>query len=207
MELNEKQLQIVQVAEKLFAEHGFAGTSVRQIAKEANINIAMISYYFGSKEKLLEHMVVYRMSDFKGELDTIINQDSSFKSRFNQIIELFVQRIHKNNRIYKIVHTELSNSTRCLTFEHYLVQKKNNYDALTEFINKGQEQYEFKNNIEIPLIIPTILGTYFDFHHNLVFFKETYNLDTPEAIEHYINHTIVKHLQNMLCAMVCIEVS
>ncbi len=57
MELNDKQKEIVQVAEKLFAEYGFDGTSVRLIAKEAGINIAMISYYFGSKEKLLEHMV------------------------------------------------------------------------------------------------------------------------------------------------------
>ncbi|MEO6348401.1 MAG: TetR family transcriptional regulator, partial [Aquaticitalea sp.] len=54
MSLNDKQIQILEVAEKLFAEHGFDGTSVRQIAHEADINIAMISYYFGSKEKLLE---------------------------------------------------------------------------------------------------------------------------------------------------------
>ena len=205
MELNEKQLQIVQVAEKLFAEHGFAGTSVRQIAKEANINIAMISYYFGSKEKLLEHMVVYRMSDFKGELDTIINQDSSFKSRFNQIIELFVQRIHKNNRIYKIVHTELSNSTRCLTFEHYLVQKKNNYDALTEFINKGQEQYEFKNNIEIPLIIPTILGTYFNFYYNHNYFKIIHGWDPDTSIDHFVKNELTQHIQITIKALLTYE--
>ena len=50
-EFNEKQLEILQVAEQLFAEEGFDGTSVRDIAKKANVNIAMISYYFGSKEK------------------------------------------------------------------------------------------------------------------------------------------------------------
>ena len=53
MELNDKQIQILETAEKLFAENGFDGTSVRQISKAADINIAMISYYFGSKEKLI----------------------------------------------------------------------------------------------------------------------------------------------------------
>jgi len=46
-EFNEKQIQILQVTEKLFAEKGFDGTSIRDIAKQANINIAMVSYYFG----------------------------------------------------------------------------------------------------------------------------------------------------------------
>lgn len=49
-DFNDKQIEILLVAEKLFSEHGFDGTSIRDIAKEANINIAMISYYFGSKK-------------------------------------------------------------------------------------------------------------------------------------------------------------
>ena len=51
---NEKQINIIETAERLFAARGFDGTSVRDIAEEAGINIAMISYYFGSKEKLME---------------------------------------------------------------------------------------------------------------------------------------------------------
>ena len=52
-DFNDKQIQILQVAEKLFAEKGFDGTSIRAISKLAKINIAMVSYYFGSKEKML----------------------------------------------------------------------------------------------------------------------------------------------------------
>ena len=54
MKFNDKQIEILNVAERLFAEEGFDGTSVRDIAKNANVNVAMISYYFGSKEKLLD---------------------------------------------------------------------------------------------------------------------------------------------------------
>ena len=41
-DFNEKQIQILRVAETLFAEKGFDGTSIRDIAKEAKINIAMV---------------------------------------------------------------------------------------------------------------------------------------------------------------------
>ena len=57
-----KEENILFAAEKLFAEHGFQGTSTREISKAANVNISMISYYFGSKEKLYEKLVEYRMN-------------------------------------------------------------------------------------------------------------------------------------------------
>ena len=65
MEYSEKQVQIMEAAEKLFAEKGFNGTSVRDIAETADVNLAMISYYFGSKDKLLEAMFTYRGEVFQ----------------------------------------------------------------------------------------------------------------------------------------------
>ena len=59
-----KEENILFAAEKLFAEKGFEGTSTREIAKDANVNISMISYYFGSKEKLYEKLVEYRMNEY-----------------------------------------------------------------------------------------------------------------------------------------------
>ncbi len=47
-------------AELLFSQKGFDGTSVRDIAEAAGINTAMISYYFGSKEKLMEEILKER---------------------------------------------------------------------------------------------------------------------------------------------------
>ena len=44
--------QILNVAEELFAEKGFAGTSLRNVIREAGVNIAAVHYHFGSKEEL-----------------------------------------------------------------------------------------------------------------------------------------------------------
>ncbi|HEU4552458.1 MAG TPA: TetR family transcriptional regulator, partial [Chitinophaga sp.] len=60
MDYNHKQIQILDAAERLFAMHGFHGASVRDIAQEADVNIAMISYYFGSKERLIEAIFLKR---------------------------------------------------------------------------------------------------------------------------------------------------
>ena len=46
------QEQILNVAEQLFAENGFAGTSLRSVIREADVNLSAVHYHFGSKEEL-----------------------------------------------------------------------------------------------------------------------------------------------------------
>jgi AcrR family transcriptional regulator len=50
------QDRLLDVAERLFCEHGFKGTSIRDIASSAGCNIASVNYYFGGKEKLYEEV-------------------------------------------------------------------------------------------------------------------------------------------------------
>ena len=57
--------RLLDAAEELFCEHGFEGTSIRDIAAAAKCNIASVNYYFGGKEKLYQevwrrHLVTMR---------------------------------------------------------------------------------------------------------------------------------------------------
>lgn len=51
---SDMKLRILFAAKKLFAKQGFDGTSVRQICEEAGANVALVSYYFGGKEKVFQ---------------------------------------------------------------------------------------------------------------------------------------------------------
>src|SRR5690606_24180463 len=52
--------QIIDVAETLFAEHGYALTSTRDIAAQAGVRQSMISYYFKTKRRLYESVIKHR---------------------------------------------------------------------------------------------------------------------------------------------------
>lgn len=57
-ELNQNtEHKIIDVATKLFAKNGFEGASTREICKQADVNISLISYYFGGKEGLYKKIV------------------------------------------------------------------------------------------------------------------------------------------------------
>jgi AcrR family transcriptional regulator len=51
---------ILDVAELLFAELGYAGTALRDVARRANVTTAMIGYYFGSKQNLFRAVFLRR---------------------------------------------------------------------------------------------------------------------------------------------------
>ncbi len=53
---NSKQ-KILSAATKLFAHKGFDAVSVREICKEANANLCLISYHFGGKQELYNAII------------------------------------------------------------------------------------------------------------------------------------------------------
>jgi len=68
----ETKEQILDVAERLFAEHGFAGTSLRSVVREAEVNLASVHYHFGSKEGLFRAVVAHIAQPIvSGQLDEL----------------------------------------------------------------------------------------------------------------------------------------
>ncbi len=59
--------RILGAAEELFAQHGFAGTSLRQVTSRADVNIAAVNYHFGSKENLVNEVFRRRMDDMSAQ--------------------------------------------------------------------------------------------------------------------------------------------
>jgi AcrR family transcriptional regulator len=72
----DKKDHILDVAERVFAEKGFDGASTRLISGEAGVNMAMLSYYFGSKEGLFLAIIERKISHFRNILHSLGNDES-----------------------------------------------------------------------------------------------------------------------------------
>ena len=60
--------RILEVAERMFAEHGMAGVGLRAITTEAGVNLASIAYHFGPKDGLLEALFAQRAAPIKASV-------------------------------------------------------------------------------------------------------------------------------------------
>ncbi len=94
----ETKKNILQVAEKLFAEKGFNGTSVNTIAKTAGVNKALIYYYFKDKNDIIVSLfknIVNELVEYINQKVTSaesVNQDFSMRNKLKEEIKFFLNR-------------------------------------------------------------------------------------------------------------------
>ena len=66
--------RILNAAEGLFAQQGFAGTSLREVTSRADVNIAAVNYHFGSKENLINEVFRRRMDEMSDARISLLEQ-------------------------------------------------------------------------------------------------------------------------------------
>jgi AcrR family transcriptional regulator len=66
--------KILDTAERLIASQGFAATSLRQIISEAQVNLAAVHYHFGSKEELLDQLVLRKVTRVNEERGALLDR-------------------------------------------------------------------------------------------------------------------------------------
>lgn len=103
-------MRILSAAAKLFDTYGYKGTSVRQIAAEAQVNAALISYHFQGKQGVLETLIAsYFETLFRLlEEQEAEQQHVSAIERLEQVIQLYLRFQLEHAPITRLVHRELS---------------------------------------------------------------------------------------------------
>ena|SRR5215212_3675363 len=208
MDYNDKQIQIMEAAEKLFAEQGFAGTSVRDIAEAAHVNLAMISYYFGSKEKLIEAMFHHRGSDFKIQLENILqNKNLSSIQKVEKLIDDYIERVFRKKCFHKILAREqMVNGSGAITEQIYQLKQKN-HSLIKQLINEGQKSGDFKKNIDGSFIMMTLSGTASQLVNAQHYYRRINNLESmpDEEFEKLIKKKLSSYLKNLFKAVLTYE--
>ena len=108
---NEQPLEqaILEVAERLFLEKGFAMTSTTEIAKDVGCNQALVHYYFRTKENLFNVIFEQKFKSFFQavfEMKTMGNL--SFQDKLRHIIESHFDLLRKNPKMPALILNELS---------------------------------------------------------------------------------------------------
>ena len=105
----EKQIKILDVAEELIAKKGFDGTSVRDICSKANINVAMISYYFGSKEKMMSYLYQYRVQRTKESFSEFAQtiKEGKPEMQMKEIVNYVISLLFKYSYFHGFVTQEM----------------------------------------------------------------------------------------------------
>jgi AcrR family transcriptional regulator len=208
MGYSEKQIQIMEAAEGLFSEKGFDGTSVRDIAEEAGVNLAMISYYFGSKEKLMESLFQYRGQSITLQLESMLqNRDMSSLQKAYGLIDNYMERIMNLQCFHKIMSREQMVNVKGATTKLIHELKRRNQELVQQLISEGQKRGEFKKNIDVPLLMATLIGTTGHIVTTQHYYRKLNNLEgmSDEEFEKHIKKKLSNHLKSIFKAVLTYE--
>ena len=100
--------RIKAAARKVFHQKGYAGTRTRDIAEEAGINHAMVNYYFRSKEKLFQIVMIETMTLFFKGVSTILNnENTSLEEKIEQVVANYIDLLLEEPELPTFVFNEV----------------------------------------------------------------------------------------------------
>ena len=208
MEFNEKQLQIILTAERLFANKGFDGTSVRDIADEAGVNIAMISYYFGSKEKLMEAIFEERIGHVQMRVVSLLNDTSlSPIEKVNILIDEHIERVMQKQHFSRLMLCELVTNKNPIVVKAANQLKLRNAEVVNDLIKDGQDRGVFKQQIDVVLMLNTMFGTVWQAMISQEYYREFYKLEalTDEEFQQLLKSKLSIHIKTLFKAILTHE--
>jgi AcrR family transcriptional regulator len=195
-----KKEAILDAAERLFSQKGFDATSTRAIAAEAGVNMAMISYYFGSKEGLFKGLLERRLKGFRQTLEDLNEQSISSWDKLEKCIDMYTDRIMGANCFTQLIHHELSLSQRSEMTDFITDNLMKNANEVKRILTEGIQNGSFRN-VDVELTVASVFGTkYYVVNASQLASKLlSIDLQDPVVIQQ-IKPRIKKHLHDLLKA-------
>lgn len=109
---NDCRANIIAATTRLFAEKGYNGVGVRELAGAAGVNLSMISYYFGGKEGLYAAILTEQFDTLK-RISELKEMDNDPMEKFELYVRATVSRYRQNPHLLRFYTSELTNPTAC----------------------------------------------------------------------------------------------
>lgn len=143
---NDCRTAIITIATPLFADKGFNGVSVREIAALAGVNVSMISYYFGGKEGLYGEVLKEQFAVLQ-RVAEIARLDADPLKKIELYVRATVARYRQNPYLLKFYTSELTNPTPCFaTIVKPAIQGV--VKILQEFFTDGLSHCQFREGLD-----------------------------------------------------------
>lgn len=149
--MSKTKQKVFDAAVSIFNSKGYNGTSVREIAKKADVNIALISYYFDGKKGLLEQLMTSFLEQYINILEEVFERKDalSAKTILCEMVLNILKFESENLQLARLVHREITLDTMLVReiMTTYLTKEKYYFQTIIE---RGIQKKELR---KLPIMI------------------------------------------------------
>ena len=125
--------KIIAAARKLFTQKGFSATRTRDIAEEAGINLALLNYYFRSKQNLFQIIIEEKFDTLFGLIGPILSdKEVPLEEKISTLVASYTQMLLENEDLPLFVLSEIKSN------EFILEKVKQNAELLSQPVIENQ---------------------------------------------------------------------
>ncbi|WP_428667393.1 TetR/AcrR family transcriptional regulator [Runella sp.] len=186
--------KIKEAAKSVFLKKGFAGTTARDIAEAACMNIALTNYYFRSKEKLFQEIFRDLFSYYCKNTLKIFEKPISIREKLIELIEEDFQMMKTEPTLVLFLMTEIHRDPE------RLLPELTNFKQLLNVTLSNQIKEEIDNgrmrNISVEHLMPLIMGSL-----QFIFVGKNLNMKMHNSSEEEFNAFAENH-KNLIISMI-----
>ncbi len=142
-DINKKE-DILLAAERVFAERGFKGTTIREVARQAGVANSLIFYYFENKDVMYDAVFQHVFSQLEALIQQNLDMELDHLSKLKRVIFSCVDLGSKHRNLLKMMTRELidNGSVAEKLNQKFFVPL---YNVADEFFEKGKKEAYFRD--------------------------------------------------------------
>jgi len=182
-----RRQRIIEAALKLFARHGFDGTSTRRIAEAAGVNEALIFYYFSTKEGLLSTLLETDHS-YAQEFRAILRDQANRPARelLVAIAEGWLKRLRRESDLTVVLFTTAQ--TNPLVRDKLHNETREGADRLVEYlqarVDAGELSADLPLETAVRMFVWSLMMFFLNHRHLPV---ETWNAQAEQFVDELVH--------------------
>lgn len=158
----ERRLELVEAAERLFASKGYEETAVSDIVKEINVGQGTFYHYFKSKEDILGAVAKKSVAPLGEEVARIAKGDGDPAGKVNEMLNILLRAISSDTRFMKLLFHR----------RNYLLHEKIEeaieaevLPYLAVMVSRGTAEGRFNSEYPVEFMEFLLISAFFTAHH------------------------------------------
>jgi TetR/AcrR family fatty acid metabolism transcriptional regulator len=156
----DKRRIILSAAVRVFAEKGYHAARVGDIAEEAGVAYGLLYHYFGSKEEVLETVFRETWGMMLGTVRSVEETDEPAREQLRKVAAVVLRSWKRTPDLIRVLVTEVTRS-------EYIQRETEEIDqafaALERIVRRGQEEGEFRGDLDARLAAWILYGSLDEF--------------------------------------------
>jgi len=142
---SESRQQILDAALALFAQKGYAATTVREIVDAAGITAPSLYYYFGNKEGLYMELMQIHCAQIDSVLESHSHKSESAKNRLKDLVDKIFQRVIEDKNFFRLMFTIYYGPSQSAPYCDFISYHVKFHAAIKRIIEEGIASREFQS--------------------------------------------------------------